>query len=61
MTITIWKWYKKKNLDVDYTKNPITVSIDRDTAKECMEVVHQYRYSNDLAKFTSWEIIDVQD
>ena len=60
--LTLRKWYHEEGTMVaDYHRLPITVKIQENTAKLCMRTVAEMRMSNDLTRFTPWQIIDVDD
>ena len=60
MKITIRYWRKDSKLEPDYNKRYEKV-FTGNSAKECMAQITEYKLHHDCAKYTSTEIINVED
>ncbi len=62
MTITLER-YRKDPQDVTrvFYSEIVTDKVKGATAAECMTQIRSMRYNNDLARFTAYEIVDIED
>lgn len=62
MTITLER-YRKDPQDVTriFYSEIVTNKVTGANAADCMNQIRALRYNNDLARFTAYEIVDIED